>query len=266
MDDTPSEIVAYIDESGCSGAKYDQGSSEFLIMAAIAFRAAREEEVLSAFDEARSPQMQAAGKKFRKFSKCIDRDRFALTKTMAEKPLRVFQVAIHKPSLEGSYIRDHHGHEYNYLFKMLLERLSWFVRDLYDRRVGPGRNVRIVLSEQRMYPYSEMVGYMYKLENGKARFNCSVEWPFVNKGLEVTPHENETPIHLADFAASALAMACEPKAGGMTDDRFERNLRKALYRRETPHGRALHGLKIFPKDAAEKLSAEGRLEFLKLIG
>lgn len=166
--------------------------------------------------------------------------------------------------MNAPHIRSNHGHEYNYLFKMTLERISWFVRDHYQREPGKDRTVAVTLSEQKMYPYSDMLSYMKRLRGGG--HNCSVEWDFVDPSLAVTPHVDETPIHLADFAASALAMACEPKQHEMTDDRFQRNLSPVIYKRRA-HGVTKHyGLKFFPGGVEAELQKQGRLDFLKLMG
>lgn len=161
--------------------------------------------------------------------------------------------------MNAPHIRAHHGHEYNYLFKMVLERVSWFARDLYQNQPGQDRNVKLTLSEQKMYPYEEMATYMEKLRKGG--HNCSAEWAFINPDLEVAPHVDEHPIHLADYAASALHMACEPKQHQMTDDRFQRNLHPILYKRRVRGENRMYGLKFFPAGVEVRLG----LDFIKLL-
>ena len=154
------EFVAYIDEAGCSGAKFGAGSSEFLAMAAIIFRREYLPEALSTFNEARA-QRGNNGKRFRKFSKSSDKDNFVLTNILSQKPVKFCFIAFHKPSLAGTNIRSNHGNEYNYLTKFLIERVSWTVR---DAEVRAGNKVcDIILSEQSMYPLSDLHDYFHKL-------------------------------------------------------------------------------------------------------
>jgi len=234
-----STFTAYVDESGCSGNKFAQGSSEFLAMGAIIVRDERLDETMSVFDEGRAERESA--KQFLKFSEMNDKDRFVLSSLLGKRKVCGCFVAIHKPSMQGSYIRDNHSNEYNYLLKMLIERISWAVRDaatLPNRQNGP---CSLVLSEQRMYSYETMFDYIQKLRGGA--HNCRAEWGAISEEEpSVVKHENEQPVHLADIAASAFAMAIEPKKHGMTDDRFFRNLGGTIYKK---HGRHF-GLKLFP--------------------
>lgn len=120
MNLNPSNFTAFIDESGCSGDQYANGSSAFLAMGAVIIRDDFLASVMDAFDEAREERQTT--KAFKKFSKESDKTRFVLSKVIASKRLQTVFVAIHKPSMSGSYIRDNHANEYNYLLKMLIER------------------------------------------------------------------------------------------------------------------------------------------------
>lgn len=110
-----------------------------------------------------------------------------------------------------------------------------------------------------MYPYEKMASYMEKLRKGG--HNCSAEWAFIDPDLEVMPHADEHPIHLADYAASALHMACELKQHHMTDDRFQRNLHPVLYKRQAHGKNKVYGLKFFPAGVEHSLG----LDFVKLL-
>jgi hypothetical protein len=249
-----STFTAYVDESGCSGNKFGDGSSQFLAMAAVIIRDDWLPEVMGVFDEAR--QERAVAVSFQKFSKETDKNRFVLSRLIGQRKVGTCFVAIHKPSMQGSYIRANHSNEYNYLLKMLIERVSWAVRDaktLPNRQNGP---CSIVLSEQRMYPYDAMFDYFQKLRNGA--HNCRAEWGWIaDTEPAVIQHNNEQPVHLADIAASAFAMAIEPKMHGMTDDRFFRNFSSTIYRK---HGKTF-GLKLFP-DREMKDQAQGLVKLL----
>ena len=98
-----SEFVAFVDEAGCSGDKYNTGSSQYLVMGAVIVRRCNLNNALSAFAEAR--EERAKGEiQFRKFSKASDKDNFVLTKLLGRKPIRTAFVGFHKPSLTGGGI------------------------------------------------------------------------------------------------------------------------------------------------------------------
>lgn len=234
-----STFTAYIDESGCSGGKFGAGSSQFLGMAAVIVRDSKLAEVMELFDCARSDLNSA--KPFSKFSEESTKGRFLLSRHLGAAKIATCFVGIHKPSMAGSYIRDNHANEYSYLLKMLIERVSWAVRDAKVPVGWQNGKCSLVLSEQRMYPYDEMFDYVRKLRRGA--HNCRAEWDAISGDeLAVIKHANEEPIHLADIAASSFTFAIEPKSFGMTDDRFFRNFGPTIYQK---HGKRF-GLKLFP--------------------
>jgi len=253
-----SRLICYVDEAGCSGGKYGEGSSEFLTMGAVVYDRSHEPDILKVFDETRLERQH--DRVLQKFSKASDSDNFVLTRLMATKALRVAQVALHKPSMEGTFSRAHHKEEYQYLAKFLIERISWIARDSALARGIPDTKCHITFSEQKMYPYGDLVEYLEKLRKGKG-YNTSIEWKYIEQDFDCTPHVNEAPVHLADIAASAIARAIEPKAHGMTDDRFQRNLSPALYRK---HGRQF-GVKLFPSKEVAEMTRAGKFAFMRLL-
>ena len=98
-------------------------SSQFLAIGATVFSRSDEGDIVGLFDEARKER--GKDKTFQKFSKCSDADNFVLTQLLAKKPVRIAQVALHKPSMAGSYTRSNHSEEYQYLCKFIIERISW---------------------------------------------------------------------------------------------------------------------------------------------
>jgi len=254
-------LVAYIDEAGCSGDRYGTGSSQFLAIGAIVMATEDESEILRCvFDGARTARTHE--RTFKKFSSCGEKDNFVLTNLLGKQKVRIAQVAVHKPSMDGSWLRANHQNEYQYLMKFALERISWIARDAARGRDGDEHKCRIVFSEQSMYPYEDLEFYLRSLKSNHTH-NCRIEWKFlhISSPLERTPHVNETSIHLADIAASAFHKAIEPKEHGMLDDRFQMNLSPALYRK---HGK-LYGIKLFPTKEIEQLKSSGHFQFLKLI-
>lgn len=251
----PSEFVAFVDEAGCSGGKFGNGSSQFLVMGAVVVRRVNLDHTIALFAEARD-ERDKAGKAFRKFARASDKDNFVLTRRLGQKPVRAAFVGFHKPSLEGTFIRDNHGNEYNYMTKFLLERISWIVRDAQS--AGGNHKADIVFSHQDMYPMTELASYIKKLKRGSGRYNTRANWEHL-ADIHDEPHRDEGNMHLADLAASSFHMALEPKQHGMTDERYLRNLLPRLYRgrEEKPFG-----MKIWPEAAVVTATSEGRLAFL----
>lgn len=85
------------------------------------------ENVAAIFDGGR--EERGHNRRFKKFSSSNDKDNFVLTKLISQQKIRLIQVAAHKPSLDGSWIRSNHKNEYQYLMKFALERISWVARN-----------------------------------------------------------------------------------------------------------------------------------------
>lgn len=252
-------LVAYIDESGDPGSKYGKGSSEFLAIGAVVFAVDSSNEVLTVFDAARKER--GSERVFRKFCDSSDKDNFVLTKHLSARPVRTVMVGLHKPSMVGSHSRSNPQAEYQYLVKFALERISWIARDSAKRNGDGNKLCRLIFSQQKMYPYEDLCAYLDKLKNGQGKYNCSAEWDYIDEEIEVIPHENEQPIHLADIVASSFHRAIETKKHGMTDDRFARNLFPSLYRRD----KKCYGLKLFPSKEVAEMTQAGRFDFLKML-
>ena len=252
-----SEFIAFVDEAGCSGEKYNGGSSAFLVMGAVVVRRCNLENALAVFDEAREERGKGDAVAFRKFSKANVKDNFVLTKLLGRKPVRTAFVGFHKPSLSGTHIRANHGSEYNYLTKFMLERISWAVRDAESS--GGDHQADVVFSHQDMYPLDDCRDYIDKLKRGAGRYNTRANWEHLGQFLD-EPHEDEGRMHLADLAASSFHMAVEPKQHDMTDERYFRHLLSRLYRgRESKP----FGLKMWPDSATAEAVQQGRLTFLQ---
>lgn len=254
--------VAYIDEAGDAGSKVGAGSSQFITMAAVILPTWQPDLPSELFGHAHAMRKgQKKGKPFKKFSESTEADNFLLTKLFDVYGIKIVQVAFHKPSMKGLWMREHSRSEYCYLCKVTIERVSWYVKEsLAPNDPGNGK-CSIVFSENKAFPYKAIDDYFQKLKWGQARYNCRIEWDHIVGNFTTQRHDDESAIHLADIAASALYRACEPSAKnyGMTDDRFERNLLPCLARRPG----AVYGFKMFPKEARPTLEAAGELGFLR---
>lgn len=226
-------------------------------MGAVVYRPKNEDSILDLFADARKERGRETP--FQKFSKSTDKDNFVLTKLLGARPVATIACALYKPDMAGTHIRGDAAKEYFYLLKLVLERVSWCVRDgLKGLESG---KCRVILSEQRTHSYDDLDDYLRLLRHGRGRFNCSIEWDWLEPEFEVIKHQNETPIHLADITASAFGRAIEPKEHGMTDPRFFQNLGPSVFKR----GSSLVGVKVFPKASSDRLDSAGELNFLKAL-
>jgi hypothetical protein len=179
-------------------------------------------------------------------------------------PIYTVHVGTHKPTLSETHIGRNLTHCYAYLIKLTLERISWWVRDHYQSTDPGNGRCWLVFSENSALPYEAIKDYLAKLRQGRGIYNCRIDWRFIShEDVEIVPHAPETPLHLADIAAGALFQAIDPtkRDHAITDDRFIRNMRDAICR----NARQVYGLKIFPREAVERLSERRLLDFVRLL-
>lgn len=217
------------------------------------------DNVIDLFDHARAI---CGDRTFKKFSKLRDKHAYLLTSLFPLYPITTFHVALHKPSIEGSAMSGVASLEYSYLFKLILERISWFARKQHHPNDPNHSACRLVFSERSELSYEDIKQYLWWLKIGAGSHNCSVDWQYIDtSNVDSAPHQNETPIHLADIAASSCGRALE-RYEAVPDDRYIRNLGPTIYR--SWRGLA-HGLKIFPRRAEELLWETDRADFVKII-
>lgn len=217
------------------------------------------DNTIDLFDHARAI---CGDRRFKKFSKLRDVHAYLLTSLFPLYPITTFHVALHKPSIEGSAMSGVASMEYSYLIKLILERISWFTRNQHHLNDPGTSTCRLVFSERKELSYEDIKQYLWWLKIGAGAHNCSVDWQYIDaSNVDYMPHENETPTHLADIAASACGRALE-RYHATPDDRFIRNLGPTIFR----NWRGLaHGLKIFPYQAEELLWETDRVDFIKII-
>lgn len=250
-------FIAFIDESGCHGNRYEDGSSEFLIMSA-AILPTWWLNVAAPFDHARL--ILQDGKAFKKYEKISQPRRFLLTNLLKFYPITTIHVALHKPTYEESHIGRNATEEYAYLIKLTLERISWHARDMAHGSDPATGKTALVFSKRDALPYEDIKLYLRRLKRGRGAYNCSVEWAFIDEDFQVQRHTNEQPVHFADIAASGFHDALKSRHG-VPDDRFIRNLGPTIYRRDGK----IQGMKFFPSKAEEMLRRLGYLEFMQLL-
>jgi hypothetical protein len=255
------QFDAFFDEAGEHGDLFGNGSSRWIVMGAVILPRAYPGLIDDFFREAHN--LAERRNQFKKFShrRLRDVDRHVLTKLFPDFPITTVQVGFYKPSLGANWMRKNFIREYNYLIKFTLERISWAVRDLCNASRLREATCTVTFSQGEMHSYEDVSAYLRRLRQGHGRYNCSAEWCFIDPKVHLLPHADETETHLADITASALHRALEPKQADITDDRFERNLARTLYRRN----RSVYGLKLFPSNAVQQMRQNGQLEFLKLL-
>jgi hypothetical protein len=230
----------YIDEAGDRGISA-KSSAHFAVSAAIV-RDDRHDEVRRQLGKLRAELGRKPGHvlHFQKFSHS---QRIKATQDIAASEVDgLTSVLLCKrgfdqpdPAGDLAYITNPDP-MYLWAVRLLLERISWYVRDH-----GGGAAI-VTFAHVRRFQTQKLHDYRAALERGGA----NIHWPAFNgHRFKIGSPDQVEMLQIADSSASALFRAVEPDEYGNVERRYLQELAPKLYRRS---GRPTtsYGLKVFP--------------------
>jgi hypothetical protein len=131
---------------------------------------------------------------------------------------------------------------YLWAIRLLLERISWFIRD------SGGGTSTVTFAHLKRFPAAKLHNYRRALSHSAK----SVHWPsFKDHRFRLNAPNTVEMLQVADICASALFKAVEPDQYGNTEPRYLTELRPIIYR--DPRGLVTsYGLKVFPDAEGEQ--------------
>ena len=194
-------IEIHVDETGDRG--FSHKSSPYFCLAACAFRHSNAGTVVHAMEALnlvlRRPLRQPihAVDHLKNHDKLIE-----AVEHLARLPVRVFFVVLPKDSTPvNAAMRSDDIHVYNFLARVLLERMSWFARDV-------GLVAHPVFAAVARMPRRRLDDYISKLQ----RMDTAIEWPWLKLPVEVDQAKNRVGMQWADIAGRAMLKATTPGA------------------------------------------------------
>jgi Protein of unknown function (DUF3800) len=196
------------------------------------------------------------------FSKLSKLKRVAAARGVAQLPIaKITSVIVSKdrmgelgPAGDLAYIADPDP-MYLWALRLLLERISWFVKAQRGRAI-------VTFSHLKSLDPRQIHEYRVALESGSDDPKMTIEWPvFADHSFRVDGPKKIELLQLADTAASSTYHAVQPGADGVV---YLKELKPKLYRGTPPRKSAglitKYGLKVFPDREA---TAGGQLAFLR---
>ena len=254
------DYIAYIDESGDPGLNkvrpnHPSGASEWLILSAVVVAERNENNMVRWVKEIckQINSQQSKGFHFRNLNPAKKR---LVCSYLATKPVRVFVVASNKKNMERYENQKVQKYEakgwfYWWLTRILMERVTNFVKCKSLEEYGEPRKLRVEFSKRGGMKYSEMLAYFHWLKNrnetGRNFFSYDLEWDVVDfDQLKVYPHEERMGLVWADVAAHSFFRACDTQRG--VDVQFAKLLNPRMGRFPDRRGGIIagYGLKLMP--------------------
>ena len=230
---------AFMDESGQRSKT--RKSSDHFVMSAVMVRPGAVSRTTTLLTDmrrelGRGPGDELAWKKLRSHQQRVR----AAQMLGGASFLRISSVIVCKRDFDpGKGSIPDEDFAYLYTFRFLLERLSWWARDM-------GVVSKYTLAHIIRFRKATLRRYESILRNDP---ECRVEWDHLDqRGGGIDQPSRLEQLQLADLAASATAQAFEPDQFGNVEVRYLEELRPRLYR----HGGGVltsYGLKMHPWNA-----------------
>lgn len=264
--------LAYIDEAGDDGLRRvrpvdSDGSSEWLVVSAVVIDASRESEVLQWSDDL-SSITRAQGNMIH-FRRLSARNKLLVCERMAALPARYFAVCSNKKNMKGyenPFAKEVPSKNwfYNWMTRLLLERVTDFVYRHSLSKYGSPRKLRVEYSNRGGLSYAQMRAYFrwinFQGNNTFLRFG-KLHWDVIDFNLlKVYPAHERAGLQLADAVASAFFKACDVHSTGGCDPIFAQTLNPRVARHTDrlatfPAG---YGVKLMPNLQRARLTLEQR--------
>jgi hypothetical protein len=254
----PSSFVAYIDESGDEGFKFDRRSSEWFVLSAAIVRQENDLALVKLMKEVRVALGRDPLKPLH-FRDLKHHHRVLYIGEIAKGPLKATSILFRKPALISTVLREPNC-LYFYGVRFLFERISWLCRDTFQRsrHAGNGK-AEIIFSNRSWMPYAELKSYMDKLRSGATMSDVRIAWDCLEPEIQTFSHGARAGLQVADAIAGSLYKAVEPVLG-YTEDRYVKMLKPVIYERYGKY--QSYGIKVWPKDAA-MIESEERFRWLR---
>lgn len=210
--------VLYIDEAGDDGLTkvkpVDQnGASEWLLLSGYLIRAKYENSCRNWLDEIASDiQSRSSVIHFRKLSQ---KKGNRAAELLATHPARAFVVASNKKNMRG-YKNERAATAggkqwfYNWLVRVLLERVTEFCRHDCDDNPTSEDKIKVLFSKRGGHSYGQTKAYFeyLRLQSNPVLNKRQIDFRFLSFQLiDYVPHYQEAGLQCADIVASALYRA-----------------------------------------------------------
>ena len=232
-------VSAYIDESG--GRAHTKKSTDHFVMAAVMFRDADRPQASNLLAQLRQDLGRHPGDELHWVNLKSHAYRLHVAQALGQSEfLNISSVVVCKRHFAPGDEIHREDVSYLYTLRFLLERLSWFGRNL-------GGAVEFTLAHIIRFPIAKLRSYEAIL-HGDA--SCQIRWPYIAGPGKIDQPSRVEELQLADLCASAIAAAFEPDAFGNTERRYLEEMLPRFYRYKG--NLTSYGLKMHPWNATAK--------------
>lgn len=170
----------YIDESGCEGFRYDRGSPEWFVLSAVITCTSNDLETVKLIDAVRETIGIKQGHALH-FRKLKHERRIPYVNAIANSKIRAISILVHKPSLEEKEKFQSKNILYFYATRFLIERISWFCREMHSTNQPGDGSPDLVFSKRKNMSYEELKEYLNRLEMQSQYKDIQIDWNYIKR-------------------------------------------------------------------------------------
>lgn len=256
---------AFIDESGDEGFTFkdppDRASSEWFVISAVVVSVSREPGAARQLNEILAP-LEKRRNKVIHFQTLPHEIRVPVIDRIAKLPLRAVSICFNKKKL-GEHTLGGQRRLYFYCTRFLLERISWMVRDRFQKGgvSGDGR-CKLTFAHCKNLSYQSMGAYLQLL---RWEQETQIKWPYLDhEEISVKQPMESIWLRAADCVASGIYRGLELSEHGFCEERYGTMLKPIIYERDGNY--FSYGLKMYPgvpEPEAERANRYGWLSQFK---
>lgn len=244
-------FVAYIDESGDEGFRFNAGSSDWFVLSAFICRKSEIADVDRLAADVRVILNKPVHHELH-FRKLKHEHRVALTNELAKSPYKSMSILTHKPSLMKPTSFNGDCKLYRYNLRYLLERVSWYCRDNKQFRDAGDGSVELIFSKRMRMSYADIISYLDLLlsnaslrVDGEQIIDVRLSGAIIKTDqITALPARWRSGLQFADVVATSCYYGVELSQVGYVESRYLTTLKPMLYAYKSRVLR--YGLKFFP--------------------
>ncbi len=221
---------SFVDESGDRGTRAT--SSNHFALGAYVIDRNHETAVRGALAQLRREFNLPSGATLH-FHKLSHHKKLRTVEVLSSLPATFLVVGMCKRGISGSLISA--DQFYNWGARLLMERLSWYMRDTVG---ASGDRMSVTFAHIKGYKTAKMHDYVKVLKSQQTQ----IVWSRMHRPVSFDNTQVDERLQVADALASAVRYALEPEHG-QVETRYLETLAPLLWRRYgklTPYGLKMH--------------------------
>jgi len=236
--------TCYVDECGCEGFSFSDGSKHWFILGGIVINDDDKNPVIGSIFEYMSEfyvkNNYMIGWKPPHWIDMKNEARTIFANCIIRKPVILFVTLIWKSKMSHAHVINQPSYLYRFALKLMAERVSWYVRDKLSR-------FRFVLSQTQSIDKKRTIN---DLKSAIKNQKWSISPVFDPEEIIIRTPKQEAMLCIADAVASSFGNSLNPKIAGKKrgyiTSKYSNIFLPKMYRYNEHIFK--YGIKIFPSE------------------